>query len=144
MRFVRPPRVFRRFLSLWVPDNELDFLWADLGDQYAEIVETDGRRAAFGWLIREVRVSFEPWWALRFERAEGPQTRPREFLNRRASMTDRFVRDVRYAVRALRRRPLLTLVAVLTLTIGIGANTAIFSVVNGVMFKGVDGLEETD
>ena len=47
-------------------------------------------------------------------------------------------RDLAYTVRMLARRPALTLTAVLMLALGIGANTAIFSVVNGVLFAPFD------
>ncbi len=54
---------------------------------------------------------------------------------RRVNFIDNFLQDCRYAVRGLRRDSVLTLVALLTLAVCIGANTTVFSIVDSVMVR---------
>ncbi len=57
---------------------------------------------------------------------------------------ENLVRDVRIALRGLGRTPGFTLIALLALTVGIGATTAVFAVASALLFRPIEGIRDAD
>ena len=103
-------RVYRRLLRLYPRDFSDDYA-DEMACLYRDRVHGEGPTSV--------------WLALLADLA---RTAPKEQIST-------LVQDVRHAWRTWRRTPVLALAAVLTLALGVGANTAVFSVVHGVLLR---------
>ncbi len=130
---MKPPAFARGLVRLFSASEDRAFLLEDLADRFGEVARTEGLRAANRWYWSQA-LSVVPW-ALR---PDGDLIRRRS----RENHMETLLQDVRYAVRKLRTTPSFTAIAALTVALGIGATTTIFSVANAVIFRAPPGVSD--
>ena len=120
------PRLVTRALSWVLPSDARESVLGDLDEMYQIAVRRDGRLATYRWLVRETIML---WLAFAFRRQRATKERPGD-----PAMT-LLGSNLRIGARMLRRSPTFTVICIATLGLGIGATTAIFSLVYPILLK---------
>ncbi len=132
-----PPRLATRLLEGVLPPTDRGAaILGDLHEEFEARARKDERAARRWYVVEAIGIGVRYGRRTRRNRRGAaalgaPQGHDRSW----EGMVDTLFTNVRYAVRRLTRSPMFTLVAVLSLGIGIGANTAMFSLVNAAIIR---------
>ncbi len=143
MARLRAALLFGRTLPAWSRERVFEFAYQDLlGDYLSRRAPARSPRRLWLRAVFEARaliMALECWRVLLvdrlLEKRSPTGSAPPPPQPRKATPMEFVLRDLKYAVRQLAKAPVFTATAVLIVAIGIGANTAAFSVVNALLFR---------
>ena len=127
----RPPRLLARLLLAVVRAPRADEIAGDLHEEFVALCRRNGRARATTWYGGQV-LRFS---ARRIARAVTPKPRDPHGPNPGDSFMRSLIADIRHAARSLVKRPALTALVVITLSLGLGANAAIFELIDSLILR---------
>jgi predicted permease len=131
-----PPRLIRAIAARCLAPADREFLLGDLDEGFAARAAASGAPIARRWYRRQVALAV--WHGLGRRRPVPAGARP----SQRSLDMSHWWRDIRLGVRTLRRTPVYTAVAVLTLALAIGANTVLFGIANPLLIRALPIKDE--
>ena len=129
---MRPPRVFERLIAASLPTRDRDVVLGDLREEFESLCASSGRPAARRWYRRQVIRSLMPNMTRRLT-TDAPRPEPNALPT--GVTMDSLWQDLRFAWRTLVRRPVVSMVAVLSLTLGIAAATIVYSLLDAAVLR---------
>jgi putative ABC transport system permease protein len=126
-----PPRLADRLLGAVCPSSAADEVIGDLHQEFTTVLHRRGRRAARAWYAAQA-LRLATRWAVRGRHRRVPDPHAQGPGD---SVMRSLATDTRHAIRLLLKRPGLSALVILTLSLGLGANAAIFQVIDALIFR---------